>query len=649
MGAQSDGAGARATVENIGGIDRTDVSFSPGVTVLTGRNATNRTSFLQAVIAGLGGDSATLKGDADAGEVRLTVDGETHTRTVSRENGRLLFGGEPYTDDVGTAALFAFLLEDNPARQAIVRQDDLREVMLEPVDTAEIRSEIERLKRERQEAEAELDRIESLRERLPELRAERDRLQDQLSEREAELDRKRAELEALDADVGETQAQERELEAAVDDLRETQSELSRIGRRIDTQRESLAASEAERDSLEEELATLPEPSDGTLSELNAELERLREHKSSVERSVSQLQRLLEFNREMLENGQPAFLEEFADDGSSGTSGSITDQLAADRAVCWTCGSEVETERIEEVVSEMETFRREQAQQRSSLASEIEALTERRDELRSGRRERERLERKLREVETEIESRESTIETLETRREELQAEVEALESTVEDLESEAQRQVLGLHKEANQLEFECDSLREDIEDVTEEIASIEETVAGEAEIEARIDSLNEALERQRTRIDRLERDAVESFNGHMETVLDVLEYENIERIWIERVEERVREGRETVSRSRFDLRVVRTAEDGAAYEDTVAHLSESEREVTGLVFALAGYLVHDLHETMPFMMLDSLEALDAERIAALVDYFADYAPYLLVALLPEDASALDDHYERITGI
>ncbi len=52
----------------------------------------------------------------------------------------------------------------------------------------------------------------------------------------------------------------------------------------------------------------------------------------------------------------------------------------------------------------------------------------------------------------------------------------------------------------------------------------------------------------------------------------------------------------------------------AYEDTLRHLSESEREVTGFVFALAGYLVHDVHEQVPFMLLDSLEAIDSDRIA-----------------------------------
>lgn len=68
-----------------------------------------------------------------------------------------------------------------------------------------------------------------------------------------------------------------------------------------------------------------------------------------------------------------------------------------------------------------------------------------------------------------------------------------------------------------------------------------------------------------------------------------------------------------------------------------------------MFALAGYLVHDLHETVPVMLLDSLEAVDSDRIARLVDYFAEYPDYLVVALLPDDAAALDDDYERVTEI
>jgi len=72
-------------------------------------------------------------------------------------------------------------------------------------------------------------------------------------------------------------------------------------------------------------------------------------------------------------------------------------------------------------------------------------------------------------------------------------------------------------------------------------------------------------------------------------------------------------------------------------------------VAGLIFALAGYLTHDAHEVVPFMLLDSLEAIDSDRIAKLVEYFQDYADNLVVALLREDATALDDDYQRISNI
>ncbi|WP_255197732.1 hypothetical protein [Halorarius litoreus] len=136
---------------------------------------------------------------------------------------------------------------------------------------------------------------------------------------------------------------------------------------------------------------------------------------------------------------------------------------------------------------------------------------------------------------------------------------------------------------------------------------------------------------------------------MDTVLELLDYANLERIWIEKVHRDVREGRRKVTKSVFELHVIHTSASGAAYEDTVDHLSESEREVTGLVFALAGYLAHEVYERVPFVLLDSLEAIDSERIAMLVEYLDDYTGYLLVALLPEDAAALPDEYERITEI
>src|SRR5699024_9998240 len=141
---------AEIHASDIGGIDETTVSVSPDVTVLTGRNATNRTSFLRAMMAALGSAHSSLKGDADRGEVELAFaddkgDTNAYTRTLEREGGTVVMGGEPYLADAESADLFAFLLENNEARRAVARGGDLREVIMRPVDTDAIHAEITQL------------------------------------------------------------------------------------------------------------------------------------------------------------------------------------------------------------------------------------------------------------------------------------------------------------------------------------------------------------------------------------------------------------------------------------------------------------------------------------------------------------------------
>ena len=98
---------------------------------------------------------------------------------------------------------------------------------------------------------------------------------------------------------------------------------------------------------------------------------------------------------------------------------------------------------------------------------------------------------------------------------------------------------------------------------------------------------------------------------MTTVLDILDYGNLDRIWIERTEQTVREGRRKVQKSMFDMHIIRSADNGTTYEDTIDHLSESEREVTGLVFALAGYLGYRVFDPRPFPSL--MKVLERERV------------------------------------
>jgi len=164
---------AHVNVQHIGGIDEVDVTIQPGVSILSGRNATNRTSFLQALMTGLGSKRCSLKGDADEGHVILEFGSETYTRTLTRENGTVVFGGDPYLDDPELADLFAFLLESNEARRAVTRGDDLRDIIMRPIDTDGIEAEIEACKRKREDLEAEIERLNEIERELPKQKSER--------------------------------------------------------------------------------------------------------------------------------------------------------------------------------------------------------------------------------------------------------------------------------------------------------------------------------------------------------------------------------------------------------------------------------------------------------------------------------------------
>lgn len=640
----SDATGSQATVHavNIGGISETSVTLSPGVTVLSGRNATNRTSFLQTLMAAMGSEAATLKGDAEQGAVELRFDGERYRRTVRRTDDGVRFEGEPYLDDSTLGSLFAFLLESNDARQAVLRQRPLRELIMEPVDTDEIQAEITRLERDRAEIDDELDEITALKDELPGLEARKQELQADIEEHREELAATERELESMESDVDETRAEKDELDAKLGELRDLRADLESVRADIDIQQASIESLRSELADYRNEREEL-ESADEQRQDIDQQLTRLRNRKQALESEVSELQDILTFNEEMLGGAETAVSETLRETRAE----TPTDRLLGDeQTVCWTCGSEVPTARIEETVETLRGLRQDRTAEIRSLETDIEDLRDEKQTYERQQRRRQTLTEDIADAEAELEQRTSRLQQLRERRAELSDDIAALEETVTELESADFSAVLERHREANHHEFELERLESELAEVTDRIGTIESELARESELRERREAVSEQLEDQRTRIDRTERQAVEEFNERMADVLELLQYDNLARIWIER---RQQDGPESSEETSFDLHVVRTTESGATYEDTLAHLSESEREVTGLTLALAGYLVHDVHETVPFMLLDSLEAIDSDRLAALVSYFAEYSRYLVVALLPEDAQALSAEYTRVTDI
>jgi len=634
-------------IENIGGIDRATAEFEPGVTILTGRNATNRTSFLQAIMAALGSNTATLKADADEGFVKLTINGETYTQALSRQGDIVTMTGDPYLDDANIADRFAFLLENNDCRHAIARGDDLREMIMEPVDTDQIERQIRSLENERDDLDSKIRAIEKEEQNLPDLEQKRTHIESELSAKKDEIKHKKKEIEDTDRNVDKTREEKEKLDSKVNKLGSLRNALSRVRNQISSEEESIEALENENKELHAERDDLSPVPEDKLTEIDQDIQRLRGQIDAIDQTINELQSVVNFNEDVIDDGHSHLLDQLDDDDSA----NVTDQLleGAQTVTCWTCGSEVETDQIEQTLEELRTLRSDKMQQRQDLEQEIEELQSEKRDLEQQRNRYQTLQQKLDDTERELEDRQETLEELRERESDFEDEIETLETEVEQLQEQEYSEILELNEELNTLEFEHEQLESDLEDIKDEIDRIEAQVEELDALEAQRDELRNELEDLRSHVETLQEQAVEEFNDRMETVLDLLEYENLERIWIERTRETVRDGRRKVEQDRFDLHVVRSGDSGAVFEDTVKHLSESEREVTGLVFALAGYLVHELYETVPFMLLDSVEAIDPERIAHLIDYFGGHADYLVVALLEDDAAALDDDYTRISNI
>ena len=630
----------RVAVENLGGIDSREVTFDPGVTVLTGRNATNRTSLLRAISAGLGGSDGELKSDADEGTVRLVFDDGEYTRSFSRDGSSVAVTGTPYTDDGSLVDLFSCLLEVNPARQAVERGDGdaLRDIIMEPIDTAEIRADIESTQRDLREVRDRIDEIERRRSNLAALKERRRSVEDELSGVESELADVREAVDEFEADADAAE----EAEAVVDELKETREEYETVRNRLDTQRNAVESLEAEREQVAAELDEVSVP-EAELESTEEELERLQRRRRRLENAINDLVSIVEFNERLVDDGADVLPDATGDGGERGD---VVDELdpSSGAVECWTCGTTVDRSDVEDRIDGLRDVVDDHRSERNRLRKRIDEKRATLRELRETVDERRSLESQREEIDEELADREARIEEFDERESALRDRIGDLEQAATESEGLRDSELLDRYQRLSELEYERGQLEEQRDSLREQIDEIEALEAELDEREAEHERLREELTSLRGRIEELERAAIETFNDHMETVLDRLGYGNVERVWIERMAGEERDG--PVPTGTFSLHIVRSGKDGSVYEDTVDHLSESEREVIGLVVALAGYLVHDVHESVPMMVLDSLEAIDSDRIAALVDYFADYAPFLVVALLPEDAQALDDDYERV---
>ncbi|NUB93486.1 AAA family ATPase [Haloterrigena sp. SYSU A121-1] len=618
------------TVQNVGGITDGELTLSPGVTLLSGENASNKSSFLRGLAAVLGGPTPPVKSDADRGRVTLRTDENEYFLELSNENGDpIVTDAERFSDRTDLCELFAALGETNPIRQRLLTDGDLYELLMRPVDTAEIEAEIERLKERKDRLDERLAEVDRSEDRLPTLRTRATTLREDREEIETALREKREEIDERDAETDGNDV--------LDDLKEKRSERESVRDRIETQREAIRSLEDELEAVREQRDDLgTAESSRDVDAIESEIEGLHHQKQQLTSTINALSPIVEMNDQLLDDEREIPEEMKADE-------IVAELDPASRTItCWTCGSTVEREAIAEQVRVVREIIREKRQQRETITERIRSLEEEKRQLERQRDDRERLAEREQSIEAEIDRREETLSELRDEKAALDDEIESLQTDAETFD-ERDDELLELHGEVSDLEYERGQLENELTELEREIEELEAELENRDDLEAERESVATRLREQRERIETLERDLVTTFNESMQQVLDVLDYENVERVWIERL---AGDG-DAPSATDFELHIVRSNESGAAYEDTVDSLSKSEREVIGLVVAFAGYLVHDVASELPFIVIDAVEMLDADRIRGLLNYFEDYTEYVVAAVLPEEARELEETYPTVS--
>lgn len=655
-------------VTNVGGIHDTTIPIKPGINILSGENATNRTSLLSALNGVLGGTQPTIRTDSKQASIQLTF----HNNATDNPDDRVTFsrryrrqgrhsqsiqtqGDTPFCPHENLVDTFATLLENNPIRKSVENSDNtsLRDHLTSPIDTDHINRQITQLQNTRDDLKTQKQNLEQKIEDEPSLIRKRDNLEETLNNIEDDINELKQAIETHHADVEMAE----EAEDLVEDLETKRSAANNLRNTIQTLESQLEDAQTEHQELENKHIELPTPTthsqptennDGDdeadarelINQQEKEIEILKNRKNDLERITNDLNRVIRFNDKMLDNSDNI-------PGLEIDTAELTDDLNPDKKdmTCWTCGSTIPRNEITGQMNELRTIAGEHSDELDKVKDELRAARNILRKIEDSVEERKQIKIRLEELETKKETLEADIQEKNDELDELESEIKELQDEVEDTQDLRDTDLPETYEKLTQKEYKLGETQNEYENTLDKLDDLEEARHELEKVTTELENTRDELGELRGKVDEIETNVVKQFNEHMETVLDALEYDNIERVWIERTKPDST-GRGHTPDSEFDLHIVRDGESGVL-EDRVENLSESERETIGLIAALTGYLVHDVHEQIPFMLLDSVEAVDSERLVRLVEYFAEHVTILFVALLPEDAFAFPDDYDRVT--
>lgn len=595
-------------IENIGGIRYGETTLTPGPNIVQASNFQGKSSLLAAIQTVMGttgqfGETHPLTEGADEGHVTLETDDTTLTTTLEGStgpSGRVVSrSGDTYLTDEQdqiTARLFAFLGEDNPIRAAVREKDQerLTELLKKPLETENIDMRIDSLQIDVADLETEQRQADKAKEKLP-------AAQEDVTQLEKELEELRERQEELEEKVDEDTEQRdlrNELTSKQSDLDRKESKLERLENQIERRENQL---ENKREELEE--LEIPDELD-----LDTDVSEKQDRVEELELKIDLLGDLYRSNKAVLDENEVALITD------------VERSLSGDTFGCFVCGEDTTEEEVRERLDGIREKKQELETEKDELDSEIEEIQDRKQEIRTNRNKKEQLEEDIKGLKVDIQEDEREVEGLKEEIEALKEEIEELEAEYEEAEEEEEEfssELKTVQQKIGTKENELSRAEDKLERLEEEASELEE-------IEAELGEKEAELEELKKRKDEKYSELADQFDNAMDDILATFApgfdgaYLNKKKNQDESYE--------------FEVNLAR---DGRTAD--LDNLSEGERELVGIVTALAGYRTFDVDERVPCILLDGIGQLAAEHIRHMIEYLEDTTEILVTTAYPEAGS------------
>ena len=592
------------SIENIGGIYEATATLENGVNIVQASNFSGKSSFMNAIqtvmgTSGMFNSTHPLTEGKESGAVEL--DTEEMTQSISLERSgtdEVVRHGSPVLEsdtDQMCARLFAFLGEDNPIRSRVREQKDLTELLQAPLDLENIDQQIATLTRKRESKQEEIKTAQRAEENIPAVNEAITTLEEELTE----LRQRRDEVETrVDNEITDN-------DSLSEDLANRRSEVSTLERRISRLESQLSETESQLDEKRTEKETLDIPEQ---PKANTNVEEKQQRVDEISLQVDLLEGLYRANQRVIEEDELSLVS------------SIDRTLVEDEFDCWVCGETTTTETIETRLAALQSKIETLQEERSTLTNEIEALEKQRREYRKKKRQASAIEEEIGNLSAKRDDLQRDLTQAEGRKAEVEEQVRELEDELEQAETELSEELTDIKSEIKLKTQELETQQNRLEEL--------ETKQDNADaLRAEVDTIDEEIEALKQRKERKQRELKTQFDEAMETALDHFApgFDGA------RLDIKVNTESEIEA---FDLIIAR---DGR--ETTIDTLSEAERELVGIVVAIAGYRTFEVSDRVPMILLDGVSQLAADNLRLLCEYLSDDTEILVTTAYPE-ASVVD---------